>query len=69
MSKKVSPPTFIDIYIYNYLFLYLFSNVCIDFLKSNKQRRLIERYKVCPESNETDFLGPSKRVEERSLRA
>ena len=26
-------------------------------------------YKVCPESNETDFLGPSRRVEERSLRA
>jgi hypothetical protein len=26
-------------------------------------------YKVCPESNETDFLWPSRRVGERSLRA
>ena len=25
--------------------------------------------KVCLESNETDFLGPSRRVGERSLRA
>jgi len=27
------------------------------------------KYKVCPESNETDFLGPSRRVGERSHRA
>jgi len=26
-------------------------------------------YKVCPESNATDFLGPSRSVGERSLRA
>jgi hypothetical protein len=26
-------------------------------------------YKVCPESNDTDFIGPSRRVGDRSLRA
>jgi hypothetical protein len=47
--QEVFPPKFIDTNVYIYLFLYLFCNVCINFLNSNTLRALIETYRAALE--------------------
>jgi hypothetical protein len=50
------------------VFLELFNNREAQTKEENVNPK-IKLYKVCLESNETDSLGPSRRVREQSLRA
>ena len=56
-------------HVFIYLFIYLFILSLYMFRASSAHHQEIELYKICPESNETDFLGQSRMVGERSLRA